>query len=78
MSDDTPTRGVKVATLQENFALRDEIKQLRILIAGIIRSQGGRMSVSNRSLQSISHSDTFTTEDDYINDGIILTFEGKP
>ena len=78
MSDDTPTRGVKVATLQENFALRDEIKQLRILIAGIIRSQGGRMMVPKIALDSISYSDTFTQEYDKDSYHIILTFEGEP
>lgn len=77
MSDDATTRGVTTAELQENFALRDEIKQLRILLAAIIRGQGGRIYVSQRAFLSINPRDTFTQENDVVNDGIVLTFEGK-
>lgn len=78
MSDDATTRRVTSAELQENFALRDEIKQLRILIAAIIRGHGGRLYVFNRSFELIGPRDTFTTEEDDMNDRIVLTFEGKP
>ncbi len=75
---DTTTRRVTPAELEENFALRDEIKQLRILIAAIIRGHGGRLYVFNRSFQNIGPRDTFTQEDDPVLDRIVLTFEGKP
>ncbi len=78
MSDEATTRRVTPAELKENFELRDEIKQLRLLIAGIIRYHGGRMSVSKRALDSISYRDTFTQEEDRVNRCIVLTFEGKP
>lgn len=78
MSDEATTRRVTPAELQENFALRDEIKQLRILIAAIIRGQGGRMYLFKRTLDSISYNDTFIQEDDPINERIVLTLEGKP
>ena len=59
--------------LEENSALRDEIKQLRTLIAAMVHGQGGRFIVSNRSIASISPRDTFTQEDNWANDAIILT-----
>ncbi len=75
---DITTRRVTPAELEENFALRDEIKQLRILIAAIVRGHGGRLYVFKRSLQNIGPRDTFTQEVDDMNDRIVLTFEGKP
>jgi len=75
MSSDETTRKVTPAELGENFALRDEIKELRILIAAMVRGQGGRFIVSKRSIQSISHRDAFTQEYNPANDSIILTFK---
>ncbi len=77
MSDEATTRRVTPAELEENFALRDEIKQLRILIAAIIRDNGGRLAVSDVSMHSISAGDTFTTENLAGNRYTILTFKGK-
>ncbi len=78
MTDDTDitTRKVTPAELEENFALRDEIKQLRVLIAAIIRDHGGHMYVSDRSFQFIGPRDSFTTEREEINERIVLTFKG--
>ena len=77
MSENT-TRGVTRADLEENFALRDEIKQLRILIAAIVRGSGGRFYLDKKHFKNIKASDTVTQEADNVNDRIILTFEGKP
>lgn len=77
MNNNETTRKVTPAELEENFALRDEIKELRILIAAMVRGQGGRFIVSNRSIQSISHRDTFTQEENKEHDYIILTYQEK-
>ncbi len=78
MSDEATTRRVTPAELEENFALRDEIKQLRVLIAAIIRGSGGLITIHNHWFEKVSSGDTFIKEDDLLNDSIVLTFEGKP
>ncbi len=76
-NDDITTRRVTPAELEENFALRDEIKQLRILIAAIVRRAGGKIAISNKWLEKIQRADCIIKEDDLENDCIVLTFEGK-
>jgi len=78
MSDEATTRRVTPAELEENFELRDEIKQLRILIAAIVRRAGGKLSIHKNWFEKVSSSDTITQEADNVNDCIVLTFEGKP
>ena len=75
MNDEETTRKVTPAELEENFALRDEIKELRTLIAAMVRGQGGTFFVSGVSLQSIGPRDTFTIEDDRSNDSVVLTYK---
>jgi len=75
MNDEETTRKVTPAELEENFALRDEIKELRILIAAIVCGQGGTFIVSQRAIQTIGPRDTFTTEYNLANDSIVLTFK---
>ena len=57
--------------------IKKENRRLRILIAAIIRGHGGRLYVFNRSLQSISFDDSFTTEEDPVNDRILLTYQPR-
>lgn len=78
LMDEATTRRVTPAELEENFALRDEIKQLRILVAAIIRDHGGRMYVGDFAFQGIGPRDKFTTEREDINERIVLTFKGEP
>jgi hypothetical protein len=78
MSDEATTRRVTTAQLQESFALRDEIKQLRILIAAIVRRAGGKLSIHNNWIRKIHRADCIIKEDDRDNDCVVLTFEGKP
>ena len=75
MNNDETTRKVTPVELEENFALRDEIKELRILIAAIVRGHGRRLYVFNRTIQSIGPRDTFTIKDDHINDRSMLSYQ---
>lgn len=77
MSDEETTRKVTPAELKENFALRDEIKELRVLIAAIVRGQGRRLIVPQRIIQCISSRDTVTQEENKEHDYIVLTYQEK-
>lgn len=58
--------------------LRDEIKQLRMLIAAIVKQQGGIFCVSYRALQSVHTQDTFTQRTNDSNDTVILEYVPCP